>query len=91
MRIGSVFLTCCPASICDYYNKSETEFRELNSKKSFVRHSHKRLKAEIGGERLFALEWVEIIRVLQRASLRMRKTYFHREQRKGVLENRLVP
>lgn len=46
---------------------------------------------DIGGERLFALEWVDIILGLQRASLRMRETYFHREQRKGVLEDRLVP
>lgn len=91
MRTGSVFLTCCPASICEYCKKSETEFRELNSRGSFVRHSHKRLKVEIGGERLFALEWVEIIRGLQKASLRMRETYFHKEQRKGVLEDRLVP
>lgn len=45
----------------------------------------------MGGERPFALEWVEIIRGLQKASLRMGETYFHREQWKGVLEDRLVP
>lgn len=53
MRTGSVFssLAVRPASVNTVINLKQ--FRELNSRGSFVRYSHKRLKVEIGGREAF--------------------------------------
>lgn len=53
MRTGSVFssLAVQPASVNTVINLKQ--FRELNSRGSFVRYSHKRLKVEMGGREAF--------------------------------------